>query len=500
MPKAAEASTSRRRLWLFRCLAVLLGLVPLLLFEIICIAAGWGQPGRAEDPLVGFDSIRPLFVLNDAGDRYEIPEARQRFFNPQSFARQKPANEFRIFVLGGSTVNGRPYAHETSFAKWLEIRLAKTDPSRNWRVINCGGVSYASYRLTPVLEEVLQHDADLVILYTGHNEFLEDRTFDHIKNRSGVWNSVIQTAGNLRTFNVARAAFLAASDGDAKEARPLLPTEVQALLDYRGGLEKYHRDEAWQQGVMQQYRYNVQQMVQQCRASGTPLILINPAANLRDSPPFKSQHSSGLSDAELRAWQQHFDQARKYFGREEYNLHRAATELEQACEIDPLHAGAWYTLARCYEETGRADEAKEAYILAKDLDICPLRILQPMQQTVHEISQQEDVLLIDAQDLFAARSRNGITGSDWFLDHVHPSIRGHQLLAGACADKMLELNLAPPPADEDRTQAAIEAAYADHLQSIGSSYYQTGAGRLQSLKEWAAGRAVLPPEDPSAEK
>ncbi len=45
-------------------------------------------------------------------------------------------------------------------------------------VINVGGISYASYRIAAILDEVLQHEPDLVVIYMGHNEFLEARTYD----------------------------------------------------------------------------------------------------------------------------------------------------------------------------------------------------------------------------------------------------------------------------------------------------------------------------------
>ena len=78
---------------------------------------------------------------------------------------------------------GRPYTVETAFSSWLQLFLQYADPSKKWEVVNCGGVSYASYRLVPILEEVLEnYTPDLVILYTGQNEFLEDRTYAHLKN------------------------------------------------------------------------------------------------------------------------------------------------------------------------------------------------------------------------------------------------------------------------------------------------------------------------------
>ena len=44
---------------LYRLLAVVISLSPLLAFELICIWCGWGEPDYQEDPFAGFSSVRP---------------------------------------------------------------------------------------------------------------------------------------------------------------------------------------------------------------------------------------------------------------------------------------------------------------------------------------------------------------------------------------------------------------------------------------------------------
>src|SRR5437870_1583498 len=136
----------QRPLWkslLFRAIAIGLSLVPLLAGELALRAFGIGKPTDFNDPFVGFSDIHPLFVLNEQAGRYEIPKSRQTHFQPDSFSAEKPADEFRIFVLGGSTVQGRPWSIETSFTTWLKLHLDATDPTHRYEVVYCGGVSYA---------------------------------------------------------------------------------------------------------------------------------------------------------------------------------------------------------------------------------------------------------------------------------------------------------------------------------------------------------------------
>ncbi|HEY2251346.1 MAG TPA: hypothetical protein VGH74_09810, partial [Planctomycetaceae bacterium] len=139
--KRGQPNTRLRR-WLFRLTAMAFGLSLLGGFEGLCRLCDWGRPELHDDSFVGFRSIRPLFVLNEDHTQYEVPKARWGYFRPQSFSAEKADDEYRIFCLGGSTVQGRPYAVETAFTTWLEISLQAADSRRRWKVINCGGVSY----------------------------------------------------------------------------------------------------------------------------------------------------------------------------------------------------------------------------------------------------------------------------------------------------------------------------------------------------------------------
>ena len=371
----------------FRIGAVLVGILLLTMVELALAVLGWGDPELADDPFVGFRSTRPLFVRNNDKNVFETAPNRLEFFRPESFSLSKAPNEFRVFCLGGSTVQGRPFAIETSFTTWLEIGLRSADPSRQWQVVNCGGVSYASYRLVPILAEVLGYQPDLVILYTGHNEFLEDRTYDHIKQRPALLASVMDAASQLRTFTLlsSGAHVLTGDVSAARTDRPMLNEEVEALLDYRGGLEQYHWDEPWRQGVIEHFEYNLRRMVAMCREREVPVWLVDPVANLRDCPPFKSEHRAGLTPGELLQWDSLRRKASLHY---HSDMRKAADYLKQASLIDGQYAGLFYDLAKCYETMGMTKKARDAYVQAKDLDVCPLRILEPMNQAIHRVCRE----------------------------------------------------------------------------------------------------------------
>ena len=235
----------------FRVVAVLLGVAPLLLCEWSLRVAGLGRPSSYVDPFVGFSKIHPLFELNEGLSRYQTVISRQRFFGAQEFAAAKASNGYRVFCLGGSTVHGRPYEPSTSFSKWIELELSSRVPSRRIEVINCGGVSYASYRLLKIVEEVLDYDPDLMVIATGHNEFLEDRTYKSIKNRSTVTTWIEDKVYSLRTVTCARQIIGREAVGNKRNT--VLAEDVETRLDSNSGYASYHFDAQWRDQVIQHY-------------------------------------------------------------------------------------------------------------------------------------------------------------------------------------------------------------------------------------------------------
>jgi len=165
---------SRWRVITFYFAAVAVVLSPLVFVELVLRFLVSPLPIDRTDPYVSFHSLSPLFVLDSTGERFETAPERLEYFYPQSFPAKKGTKTFRIFCLGGSTVQGRPYAVETSFTTWLKLNIDASRSERAYEVVNCGGVSYASYRLVPVMQELLKYEPDLFIIYSGHNEFLED--------------------------------------------------------------------------------------------------------------------------------------------------------------------------------------------------------------------------------------------------------------------------------------------------------------------------------------
>ena len=470
---------------MFRLAAIALGLLPFLIAEWVCSVRGIGLPDQSVDPFVGFDSVNPLFVANPETGRHEIAESRMLCFRPDSFQTLKPESEFRVFCLGGSTVQGRPYAIETAFTTWFELSLRAADPNRSFDVINCGGISYATYRLVPIMEEVLNYEPDLIVLYTGHNEFLEDRSYATVKERSATTRQLLRQAKRSRIFNFAYSKWNQLLAWRQQVRPVLLPEEVQTRLDYAGGLQLYHRDLAWQQGVVEHFDFNVRRMIALCRDRDVPIWLVDPVCNLRSSPPFKSQNRDNLQPDKKVEWDRLRNQASARF---RTNVSGAIELLEAAMAIDDQHAGLAYDLGKAYETIGDMTLARQHFVRAKDLDICPLRLIEKQRERLHDIVVDLDVPLIDVNGMICRQSRNGIPGGFLLVDHVHPSISAHQDIAALLMETAIETDIVKPSVGWQKRRDTAAAA---HLAELDDRYYMDGQRRLEGLRSWTQGRVTM---------
>lgn len=469
---------SRWRHLAFHLAAVLVVLSPLVAVELVlrlCIAA---PPARPDDPYVSFRDMPALFVLDPNGNRFETAAERLIAFRRQSFPAHKQPGTFRIFCLGGSTVQGRPYSVETSFTTWLQLNLKAAQPETNWEVINCGGISYATYRLMPIMHELLGYQPDLFVLYTGHNEFLEARTYAHIKEMPRVLIRLHRVMLRLRSYALADR-WLARR---RRAGATVMPAEVRTKLDLAEGLASYQRDPVWRRNVIAHFRHNLDAMARTAQDAQVPVILANPVVNLKDCPPFKSELRRDMSEHDRQQLHDLWARARRL---DWTDTHRKINLLEQAATLDPRYAQLLFLIGICHEHIGQWNEAKHWFVRAKDEDICPLRILEPMRDVIHDVALRHELPLVDIQALIEAQTDDGIPGDQWLLDHVHPTVSGHQLTADALCRTMAAMNLVRLP---DHWESARHSLWQSHLASLNDAYYAQGLARLKRLRDWSRGR------------
>jgi tetratricopeptide (TPR) repeat protein len=461
-----------------------------ILLETILMLVGVQPRLLEEDPFVGFVSSVPLFVekTDAAGRAVMVTGPNKRvFFNVQQFPLQKQPGTYRIFCLGGSTTYGRPYSDTTSFCGWLRELLPLADPSRRWEVINAGGISYASYRVARLMEDLINYEPDLFIVYSGHNEFLEERTYGGLRDLPGVVKNVAELLARTRTWTALSSLmdrFRSSPEKDSNN-HDLLPREVQAKLDYSSGLELYKRDDALQEKILSHYRFSLRHMVELARSVGTHILFFKPASNLKDFSPFKSQYTDGLDQGKRDSSEKLLATAREQMQRSSWN--EALVALDKALAIDPRFAETHYLRGKALLALGRYDVAKVALRRARDEDVCPLRALSSIQEVIAEVTREADTPLVDFVNLLEQWSRSegghGIAGEEYFFDHVHPSIEVHHRLAVALIERMIEQGDLQPSAGWG--ESAIAEVSTRVNNSLGPEIHTRALANLSVVLMWA---------------
>ncbi len=202
----------------------------------------------------------------------------------------------------------KPYSTETAFAEWLRLDLEVASGGRTIEAINCGGLSYASYRVRAILDEVLNYQPDLIVIYCGQMNF------------SNVARMMAGAMCLCRWF--ARAAGPASFERSSGYAvgRKAIQTALRnhpaigqrsnrrstLCSIYSGGLAEYHRDDPWREPVVAHFEFNLQHMVAACLRQRVPVVLCNPVVNLLDCPPMKFETSMNLSAQQREEFEREF--------------------------------------------------------------------------------------------------------------------------------------------------------------------------------------------------
>ena len=443
--RASRASLRRK--------VALAGFVTVLFFgllEGVLAICGVETLSATDDPYVGFTAGFPLFEeqRNSSGQVVmQTTTPKLAYFNRQQFALPKPASTYRIFCLGGSTTYGRPYDDTTSFCGWLRELLPEIDNSHPWEVINAGGISYASYRVASVMEELSQYQPDLFLVYTGHNEFLENRTYGELIADPPSQRNLVATLSKTRTFSALHRILKPPPKTNGK--RFVLPGEVDAVLDHTVGPDSYHRDDELRKRIVDHFQFNLARMVQIARDADAEIVFVTPSSNLKDSSPFKSEHNEKIDPKTKSKWTAVYNKGRS---QTQAGRHaQALTAFSQAAAIDDRHAGLHFNIGRALFAMERYPEAAKSFRRAREEDVCPLRALTNMLTIVRETAKNSEIPLVDFAAIVAGETLkqhgHNIPGRELFLDHVHPTIEGHEILAVAIVERLIEADIVTASTD-----------------------------------------------------
>jgi len=431
---------------------VIIAILLLSLLEFLLVLLGTEPIVAYKDPYIGFDASIPHFERRgEVGEPLKMRIARNKlpWFNEQDFTAAKQDGTYRVFCLGGSTTFGRPYDDKTSFCGWLREFLAVAHPAQTWEVINAGGVSYASYRVAALMEEIVAYEPDLFIVYTGHNEFLEERTYRDVLARSTVprW---LATAAVRTRIGALLESLLISSNESAPSCK--LSAVVETALDKTIGPSSYERNDDLVKKIAEHYELSLDRMIALARSVGADIVFIRPACKLLHCSPFKSVPAGPLPGEQRQVWQEQMKQGRIHLQNGRYA--KALEALESAAAADGRFAESHFMLGETLFALGRYEQANEALNRAVNEDVCPLRMTAHLGAALDRVVKRRGVVMVDFARLLREhclrQHGHPVLGSDYFLDHVHPSIEANGLLAQEIAKRLWELSILPGQVDLTR--------------------------------------------------
>ena len=413
-----ELAPAKRRLLIV--LSMLLPLLVLAGVEGFLRLSGFGgyEPilKEFEDPPHG-----RLVVTRQSGARdfFFANPMRPGFSNEYALYSPKPANTVRIVLVGGSAIKGFPQTRRFAASAFLAEMLDDAWPGRTVEVINLGTTAVASFPVREFLGQALEYEPDLVIVYSGHNEFYGAYGVAS-SNQAGSTPLMLKFQHQIHELAIIQALsrFIHYLAGD----RP------PSLMEIMVGQDHVEAD-SWKREAASNLLYaHVGSMIAMCNEREVAILVCTLPGNERDLVPIGSDRTSEEHEAVITA-------ARSGYGDEP---ERFIGELSSLLQHRPDHARAHFYLGKAYFETGDNARARHHFVKARDLDPMPWRATSAIQQSIRRAAKEQGAVLCDVEGAFRARSPGGSIGWELMDDHVHPTLQGQALLARTIVESLVE--------------------------------------------------------------
>jgi tetratricopeptide (TPR) repeat protein len=442
-------SRSRPAFWLLALLLVAGGL------ELGCrlIERVENAAARRKNPYVEAVNPVPAFEIVEIDGRKMVQ--RSGFHplmvpQPKPFPLERPEGGLRVFVLGASAAAGWPYQlGDTNISALLERKLRTLHPGRAIEVINMAAGTYGSHRVKLILEEVVRYHPDILFLYNGNNEFLENLVF-RPRTPPAPWDRSAAARLSYRVFSTLTTP-LPRFDVENYGFDDQLSNHLSFAF---GQASQYRKDPRQFEMLLEHLRFNLESMVASAAEAKIPLFLLTCPVNLKDWTPNVSRHRRDLDPSGKARWTALFREG--FLAVERGDFTRAVAPLRGAIAIDDEYAEAHFYLAEALRRTGDRSEAKAEYVRALQRDAFPFRELPEFQQVLREVAAQRGAPLVDIIPPLEAVAGDGIAGFDVLIDYVHLSERSQEIVAQEMLRALRARGLLPGVSAADLERARIE--------------------------------------------
>jgi len=382
------------KLAVFKLLAIAIPVLLLVILEVGLRAFNYGHNTSVFVPYPADD--RFLQVNYYAAEKFFSDTINATHGSSEIFAVNKSAETVRIFVLGESTTIGYPYFHNGSFHRWLQFRLMKQYPGKNFEVVNLAMTALNSYAVRDFGKQLIRYEPDAVLIYTGHNEYYgaEGVGSTSFTGSNLVLNRLIIALREFKTVQLLNHIV-----GFFKSSRKNIDTRENLMKRMAANQQIQINSKTYQAGI-NQFTANMDDLCAELNKNHIPVFFCTVVSNQKDLPPFISSGTGSSSAA----------------------FHYKRGQLEY--------------------QRGEFETAKQEFIQAKELDELRFRAPEAINTAITTICKKYPfVHQVDVKDIFEKNSPHGIVGNETILEHVHPNLYGYALMSEAFYQKMNEVKL-----------------------------------------------------------
>lgn len=411
----AEPKVNKKNPFWFYIIALLIPVLFFVLLELGLRLFNYGQ--NIEQWIKVTDEH---YMLNpDIAYRYFYNTKNIPYSSKDVFYIKKRPNTFRVFVLGESSAAGFPSGPSGTFPRYINKRLQLMYPNTTIETINISMAAINTYTLLDLLPGIIEQKPDLVIFYTGHNEYYGALGVGSTESL-GAYRFFVNLMLRLNKFKTVELLrntikyIVGLFGGNAEEKG--------GTLMARMAKEQYipYKSSVYELGI-KQFEGNMRDMLNMLKENNIPVILGNLTSNLRDQKPF-------ISDEKNTA----------------LNVFNKAKELL---------------------EKGDSITAKKLFIKAKDLDLLRFRAPEEINKTILKLGHEYNFPVVNVDSAFCAISKYGITGDDLMTDHLHPTVKGYNYLGKLFFEQMIKSNLLP------NEKPAIENLEEQDIKTLNNLYF-----------------------------
>ena len=370
-------------------------------------------------------------------DRFE-----QRFMGPNlartpfplAIPETKPPDTVRIFVFGESAAFGDPQP-DFGLPRMLEALLAGRYPGVRFEVVNAAMTAINSYAIRDIARDCARQHGDIWVVYMGNNEVV------------GPYGAGTVFGPKVPDLTLIHAALLLKSTRTGQFLESLLGRfgERPGNTGEWGGMQMFvknqvRRDDPRMPAVYAHFQRNLDDILHLGVDSGAKIVLSTVASNLKDCPPFGSLHPAAFSAEALDEWNGLYS---KGIEAQQSGLWaEAKADFEEASREDETFAELHFRWGTCCLALGQDAEAREQFKLARDQDTLRFRADSRINEIIRNAGadwRNRGVLSADLQEVLAGSSPHGLTGTEYFYEHVHLNFDGNYLLARTLAEKVAQL-------------------------------------------------------------